>query len=36
VDPLKKKYPELTSYQFASNTPIQAIVLDGLEGGILL
>jgi len=30
-DPLAKKYPELTSYQFASNTPIQAIDLDGLE-----
>ena len=31
VDPLYKKYPELTPYQFASNTPIQAIDLDGLE-----
>ena len=31
VDPLTKKYPELTPYQFASNTPIQAIDLDGLE-----
>jgi hypothetical protein len=31
VDPLKKEYPELTPYQFASNTPIQAIDLDGLE-----
>ena len=31
VDPLIKKYPELTPYQFASNTPIQAIDLDGLE-----
>jgi RHS repeat-associated protein len=31
VDPLKKDYPELTPYQFASNTPIQAIDLDGLE-----
>ena len=31
VDPLSKKYPELTPYQFASNTPIQAIDLDGLE-----
>jgi len=31
VDPLMKKYPELTPYQFASNTPIQAIDLDGLE-----
>jgi len=32
VDPLTKKYPELTPYQFASNTPIMAIDLDGLEG----
>jgi len=31
VDPLTKKYPELTPYQFASNTPIQAIDLDGKE-----
>lgn len=31
VDPLTNKYPELTPYQFASNTPIQAIDLDGLE-----
>ena len=31
VDPLTKDYPELTPYQFASNTPIQAIDLDGLE-----
>jgi RHS repeat-associated protein len=31
VDPLRKKYPELTPYQFASNTPIQAIDLDGAE-----
>lgn len=32
VDPLTKDYPELTPYQFASNSPIQAIDLDGLEG----
>jgi RHS repeat-associated protein len=32
VDPLTKKYPELTPYQFASNCPIQNIDLDGLEG----
>ena len=32
VDPLTSKYPMLTPYQFASNTPIQAIDLDGLEG----
>lgn len=31
VDPITKSYPELTPYQFASNTPIQAIDLDGLE-----
>jgi RHS repeat-associated protein len=31
VDPLTKKYPELTPFQFASNTPIKAIDLDGLE-----
>ncbi|NLU92484.1 RHS repeat-associated core domain-containing protein [Chitinophaga sp. Ak27] len=32
VDPITKSYPMLTPYQFASNTPIQAIDLDGLEG----
>jgi RHS repeat-associated protein len=31
VDPLMNDYPELTPYQFASNTPIQAIDLDGGE-----
>lgn len=31
VDPLTKKYPMLTPYQFASNTPIMAIDLDGAE-----
>ena len=31
VDPLTKSYPMLTPYQFASNTPIAAIDLDGLE-----
>jgi len=34
ADPLivhEMKYPELSSYQFASNTPICAIDLDGLE-----
>jgi RHS repeat-associated protein len=31
VDPLTKKYPELTPYQFASNRPIQCKDLDGLE-----
>jgi len=32
TDPISKDYPELTPYQFASNTPIVAIDLDGLEG----
>jgi len=32
VDPLTKSYPELTPYQFASNSPIAMIDLDGLEG----
>ncbi|WP_121356790.1 RHS repeat-associated core domain-containing protein [Flavisolibacter nicotianae] len=31
VDPLTKKYPELTPYQFASNRPIDGVDLDGLE-----
>ncbi len=31
VDPLSKDYPWFTTYQFAGNTPIQAIDLDGLE-----
>ena len=31
-DPLFKDYPMLTPYQFASNTPIQAIDIDGKEG----
>lgn len=33
VDPLTGKYPELTPYQFASNTPIRDIDIDGKEGG---
>ncbi|MGH1337907.1 MAG: polymorphic toxin-type HINT domain-containing protein [Aureispira sp.] len=32
TDPLSPSYPELTPYQFASNTPIAAIDVDGLEG----
>jgi RHS repeat-associated protein len=32
VDPLTKDYTALTPYQFASNTPIQAIDIDGKEG----
>jgi RHS repeat-associated protein len=31
VDPLTKDYPWYTPYQFAGNTPIVAIDLDGLE-----
>ncbi|MCC7302598.1 MAG: RHS repeat-associated core domain-containing protein [Bacteroidia bacterium] len=31
VDPLTKKYPHLTPYQFASNRPIDGVDLDGLE-----
>jgi len=31
VDPITRDYPMLTPYQFASNTPIAAIDLDGLE-----
>ncbi|MEI6882004.1 MAG: RHS repeat-associated core domain-containing protein, partial [Bacteroidota bacterium] len=31
VDPLTKTYPELTPYQYASNSPIAGIDLDGLE-----
>ncbi len=31
LDPLTKKYPELTPYQFASNRPIDGIDQDGLE-----
>jgi RHS repeat-associated protein len=31
VDPIAKKYPELTPYQFASNSPIWGIDRDGKE-----
>jgi hypothetical protein len=31
LDPIGREYPELTPYQFAANTPLQAIDLDGLE-----
>jgi len=31
VDPVTNKYPMLTPYQFASNSPIAGIDLDGLE-----
>jgi RHS repeat-associated protein len=33
VDPITTKYPELTPYQFASNSPISNIDIDGLERG---
>jgi RHS repeat-associated protein len=35
VDPKAKLYPMLTPYQFASNTPIQAVDLDGMEAFIV-
>ncbi len=31
VDPIAREYPMLTPYQFASNSPISGIDLDGLE-----
>jgi RHS repeat-associated protein len=31
VDPLTKKYPELTPYQYGSNRPIDGIDMNGLE-----
>ncbi len=31
VDPLTKSYPWFTPYQFAGNTPIQAIDIEGVE-----
>jgi len=36
VDPLTRSYAMLTPYQFASNTPLAAIDLDGLEAFILV
>lgn len=35
VDPKTKLYPMLSTYQFASNTPIQAVDLDGKEAFII-
>lgn len=35
VDPLTSKYAMLTPYQFASNTPIACIDLDGLEAYVV-
>ena len=34
VDPLTKKYPYYTPYQFAGNSPIKFVDIDGLEPGI--
>jgi hypothetical protein len=36
VDPLCRSYPWWTPYQFAGNTPIQSIDLDGLETHIVV
>ncbi len=33
VDPIHKKYPMLSPYQFASNSPIAKAEIEGLEGG---
>ncbi len=33
VDPLRQKFPMLSAYQYASNSPIQYIDIDGEEGG---
>jgi RHS repeat-associated protein len=35
TDPLTKSYPWFTPYQFASNTPIQAIDIDGMEAWVV-
>ncbi|MFY0598321.1 MAG: AHH domain-containing protein [Cyclobacteriaceae bacterium] len=32
VDPLKDKYPQLASYQYAGNDPVGDVDIDGLEG----
>ncbi len=36
VDPLTKGFPMLTPYQYASNTPIAAVDIDGLEAEIVV
>lgn len=36
VDPISNDFPYLTPYQFASNTPISAIDLDGLEAVVVM
>jgi hypothetical protein len=35
VDPLTASYPWLTPYQFAGNTPIESIDIDGMETGFM-
>ncbi len=34
IDPIGRRFPELSPYQYASNSPIQAIDFDGLEARI--
>ncbi len=36
IDPLTKSFPMLTPYQYASNTPISSIDLDGLEAKLAI
>ena len=36
VDPVAKAYPFYSPYQFAGNTPIQAIDVDGLEAVVII
>lgn len=36
LDPYKEKFPYLTPYQFASNSPIAAIDLEGLEAVVVM
>jgi len=36
VDPLSSQFPGLSTYQFASNSPIASIDLDGLEAEIII
>jgi|GEM_PF-3980431 len=36
VDPLTKSFPSLTPYQFASNSPIANVDLDGLEASFFM
>ena len=36
VDPLTKSYPSLTPYQYASNSPIANVDLDGLEASFYM